>query len=40
MRSEPVSTRNRHLLILSVMKRRPVVVVQTCAAVDVRCVIW
>jgi hypothetical protein len=34
-RSEPVSTRNCRVLILSVMKRRPVVA-QTCA-VDVYC---
>jgi hypothetical protein len=33
-----VSNRNFRLLSLSVMKRRPVVVVQTYAAVDVRCV--
>jgi hypothetical protein len=37
-RSEPVWTRKRRLLILSVMKRRPEVVLQTCAAADVRCV--
>jgi hypothetical protein len=34
-RSEPVSTRNHRLLILSVMKRWPVVVVHTCTAVVV-----
>jgi hypothetical protein len=33
-----VSTRNCRLVFLSVMKRRPVVMVQTRAAADVRCV--
>jgi hypothetical protein len=32
----PVSFRNLRLLVLSVMKRRPEAVVQTCAAADVR----
>jgi hypothetical protein len=32
--SEPVSSRNRRLLTLSVMKRRTVVVAHTCAAVN------
>jgi hypothetical protein len=34
-KSTPVLTRNCRLLHLSVMKRRPVVVEQTCAAGDV-----
>jgi hypothetical protein len=34
---EPVSTRNLRLLSPWVMKRRSVVVAQTCAAADVRC---
>jgi hypothetical protein len=33
-----VSIRNRCLVDLSVMKRRPVTVAQTCAAADVFCV--
>ena len=37
-RPETVSSRNCHLLTLSIMKRRPVVVAQTCAADDVCCV--
>jgi hypothetical protein len=37
-RSEPVSIRNRCTVDLSVMKRRPVAVVQTFAAADVCCV--
>lgn len=36
-RSELVSTRNCSLLILFVMKRRPVAVMQTCATTDVCC---
>jgi hypothetical protein len=34
MRSEPVSSWNRHLLILSMKKRQPLVGVQTCTAID------
>jgi hypothetical protein len=37
-RSEPASNRNWRLLSRSMMKRQPEVVVQTCAAVEVRCV--
>ena len=35
-----MSTRNRRLLILSMMKRWPVVRVQICAVVDFHCVVF
>jgi hypothetical protein len=39
-RSEPMSIRNGSLLALSVTKRRPVAVVQTCATADICRVSW